>query len=349
MYSPPPTIQERKQTFDAIVSALRREKESIPESSSITTFFNLKKRIGGKSRFAETHQASIRNLPDTDVALKVMPVTSDPSDTRIDWSVKEVVKEIRILDALCSLVERHISQNVPLTFDTLVCFNCRYANPSLRNKDAPTSCVVIPNELADGDLLHWMTSQHSPDEWKSCIFQVISGLSAAQEHLGIIHADLHDGNMLFTNVSPGGYWHYRFVVDGRSSETYDYYVPNAGQLWKLWDFGQSKMRVSHTRENRRRMWEDSDRAIGDFMMGRFYASKKSDTITMDLPPDDHQTLRLALDRSKKHSRFFPAFELLRSLGWYSSIPREGTQLNTVPFTVQVTTKRKYSVSKRQTT
>lgn len=324
------SIRERIRRHDEIAAALRDKKRDAPGTSTISTYFCIKKRIGSRSRFAETHLASVRDMPDTDVALKVLPVTADPSDDRIDWSVKEVIKEIRILDALGTLVEQHVTPNVPLSFDALICFNCQYANPTLRAKNAPTSCAVIPNELADGDLEKWMKTEHAPEEWKSCIFQVLAGLCAIEDHLGIYHGDLHDGNMLFTDMTPGGHWHYRFAMEG---EAYDYYVPNTGQLWKIWDFGQSKMGLRPTRQNRKQMWKDPDKAIGTFILERSPREKRK--IGTTLSSRDHALVSNALKGAKTRQILAPAFDVLWQLDWFNKLPPNGEILNAgSPFTVQ---------------
>lgn len=325
------SIQERVRRHDNIAAALRAKKRDAPDSNtSISTYFCVKKRIGGKSRFAETHLASVRDVPDTDVALKVLPVTADPTDDRIDWSIKEVIKEIRILDDLGDLVKQHVTPNLPLSFDTLICFNCRYSNPTLRTKNAPTSCVVIPNELADGDLEKWMRTGHTPEEWKSCIFQVLAGLCAIEDHLGIYHGDLHDGNMLFTDTPPGGFWHYRFAIEG---ETYDYYVPNTGQLWKLWDFGQSKIGLTPTRQNRKQMWKDLDKAIGTFILERPPREKRR--IGTTLSSRDYAHVSNALKDANTRQYLSPAFDVLWQLDWFNKLPPNGEILNAgFPYVVQ---------------
>lgn len=84
-------------------------------------------------------------------------------------------------------------------------------------------------ELADYDMIHWLKSKHTYEEHESVLMQIIFAV-AYFNTLGLTHNDLHLGNILIHHVTPGGYWQYN--VQGRTI-----YIPNAGYLVVLWDFG----------------------------------------------------------------------------------------------------------------
>jgi serine/threonine protein kinase len=116
-------------------------------------------------------------------------------------------------------------------------------------KQYSTSSVLIINELCHFDFRNHMfnislklTSHPAPFIFRvidTYILQVLIGLRALNGR-GVIHFDLHLGNLLVTilNAAHSGdpiqvvYWHYR--VDGT-----DYYVPYYDSIVKLWDFGRS--------------------------------------------------------------------------------------------------------------
>ena len=50
----------------------------------------------------------------------------------------------------------------------------------------------------------------------------------------ILNNDIKSKNILYYNVEPGGYWHYKI-------DNYDFYVPNFGKMFVLNDFGVSSL------------------------------------------------------------------------------------------------------------
>ena len=91
------------------------------------------------------------------------------------------------------------------------------------------------NELADGDLKMYLekkTHIWNPALVTNCLFQIAAGLYSLEKFYDLTHNDLHFGNILVHEVKPGGFWHYK--IDGAN-----YYVPNMGYLFVLWDFGMA--------------------------------------------------------------------------------------------------------------
>ena len=332
------SIENRIDRFNRIVkatTAIRKQNETQcirGGKNTLSRYFNIYKRIGGDSKFGEAHVADIKGVPDSKLAMKIIPASIKTGV--IDWSIKEVFKEIRILDKLGGLVEDYTSQNVPMTYDMFVCLDCKYVNPNLIKKRAPKTCAIVLNELANGDLNDWMKTKHTPEEWKSCIFQVLSGLTAVEEYMGMWHDDLHDGNMLYTNITKSGCWYYRFVT---SQAVYDYYPPNTGQLWKLWDFGQSHI-LKKTRQNFKKMWEDIDKGIGEFMLYEVPANERKKGIKDNTLSDEDfykvdEAIKYcaALMKGKRGPVNVPAFVVLKKMNWFRKPC--GRILNIEPFTV----------------
>ena len=50
---------------------------------------------------------------------------------------------------------------------------------------------------------------------------------------GILHNDTHSGNFLYYKIHEGGYFHYKI-------DNINFYIPNLGYRWVIWDFGLSK-------------------------------------------------------------------------------------------------------------
>lgn len=103
-------------------------------------------------------------------------------------------------------------------------------------KQYSNKSVLVFNEISDFDVTHLLENHPEfvlrREYILPTIFQVLHGIAAIQQHLEIVHFDLHLSNVLVTKVIPGRYWHYRI------NQT-DYYIPNQGFLFKIWDFGRS--------------------------------------------------------------------------------------------------------------
>jgi len=61
---------------------------------------------------------------------------------------------------------------------------------------------------------------------------------ASLHSVGFMHSDSHDGNFLYKKIHPGGYFHYKINEK-------NYYIPNLGYIWVIWDFGVCGPIVRH--------------------------------------------------------------------------------------------------------
>jgi hypothetical protein len=150
---------------------------------------------------------------------KVKPETY----TAKDVSASSSWHEVYILgDIIRPIIEKKICPNLPLLYNVLTC----------KKKEG---AIITTMELASGDLKQYLLSEEkiSQEEAMSCIFQIFAGLHAIQMNGQIMNFDVKKENILYYNIKPGGYWHYKIL--GK-----DFYVPNTGKLFVLNDFGISR-------------------------------------------------------------------------------------------------------------
>ena len=115
-----------------------------------------------------------------------------------------------------------------------MCPKCKFVDKQIRGKKEKP-CLLVVNELADGDLKTYLEKKihiWHPELVTNCVFQICAGLYALEKFYDMTHNDLHYGNILVHEITPGGFWHYK--IDG-----HNYYVPNLGYVFLLWDMGMA--------------------------------------------------------------------------------------------------------------
>ena len=132
----------------------------------------------------------------------------------------------------CSIfVLAKVNPCLPITFRYYLCNECKFVNKRLGKNKKP--CLITLNEMGEGDLKMYLTKKikiWNYDLVTNCIFQITSALYTFKKYLNMTHNDLHWGNVLVHEIKPGGFW--KYTID-----KIDYYVPNLGFLFVLWDFG----------------------------------------------------------------------------------------------------------------
>jgi len=108
-------------------------------------------------------------------------------------------------------------------------------------RKSKSRCLLQYNELIpDGTFDKWTEKRHSIKMWYNAFFQIFAGLHAMHKYFDMVHTDLHAENIMVKKVKPGGYWKYKI-------NDLDYYVPNMGYVFLIFDFGYSwipgKMKV----------------------------------------------------------------------------------------------------------
>jgi hypothetical protein len=128
-------------------------------------------------------------------------------------------REYDILLKSTQMVLNKVTCNLPIIYDLQIC-----------NKEDK---VIMYNELANGSFINWIYLDHTEEEWESFIFQFWTGMYVLQKHLKLIHNDLRFGNVLYhetNNVT------YKYVINNK-----EYYLPNHGYNFVIWDFGGAKL------------------------------------------------------------------------------------------------------------
>jgi len=95
---------------------------------------------------------------------------------------------------------------------------------------------VYLNELASGDLRSFNLDFKLNKDKKlvdNKIAQIFISLIFFYKETGCYHCDAHDGNFLYHKIKEGGYYHYNIFNN-------DYYLPNLGYLWIIWDYEHAK-------------------------------------------------------------------------------------------------------------
>ena len=139
------------------------------------------------------------------------------------WMLKDIIKP---------LVKQNICPNLPLFIDTFLCDKCDFV---FRKGENTHPCIITVMELASGDLREYLKFKNPTDEEiYTALFQIMAGLHAIQMSSQILNNDIKAKNILYYDVEPGGYWHYKI-------DTYDFYVPNFGKMFVLNDFGVSTL------------------------------------------------------------------------------------------------------------
>lgn len=176
--------------------------------------------------------------------------TINKDDKKIDISLKEqkankfildnkfnkknkIWLEYYILEECTKLVLNKVTQNLPLLYDINIC-----------DKEEK---IIFYNELANGDFIDWACYDHSEEEWESFLFQFWIGLYTLQKHLKFVHNDLRLGNVLYHKIHKSNdYWNYNI-------NNVDYYVPNEGYVFVIWDFGSANLIESPTDINKNKL------------------------------------------------------------------------------------------------
>lgn len=264
---------------------------------------------------------------------KCHPMSRFPID--IMFSRRVAYQELRIIQKVSELVESNRCPNFVRHYHAYVA-PCRLK--TMLNKPTPQHALYTINEYCDGgDLEHWQMTgaPHSPEEWQSMMGQFLLAHTALSA-LEVVHRDMHWGNLLMKKTTPGGYWWYIIVNGGRSSskdsERYDFFVPNTGQQWKIWDFGQSIVLPKI----------DRSAAIWEYVLSR--AQHDIENIIMGVWDFAHSVNQKPVIRGEcGHSmedlfsdelRLAPALEILRELDWFQDRP-EGRCLNANPYIIDL--------------
>lgn len=151
-------------------------------------------------------------------ALKIQLVKPYIMDNKFNTKFN-LWREYDILGKCTNLVLNKVSCNLPLLYDLKIC--------EKENK------VIFYNELANGSFIDWIFMSHTEGEWESFIFQLWMGMFVLQKHLKLVHNDLRFGNVLYHETNNATH---KYVIGNK-----EYYMPNCGYTFVIWDFGGAKL------------------------------------------------------------------------------------------------------------
>lgn len=223
---------------------------------------NIKNRIGSASRFGEAYLAELHDgkqiasdsLHHLQFALKIMSSES-----------QEHILETKIMEKCTKYVEKNIFPNLPVTYVIRECKTPCDTDCSTMGVAKSGPYFILCNELANYDLMTWLKTEHSEEDYESVVMQMLLALQFLHATMKYVHNDVTFGNFLIHEVPKGGYWLYR--CHGK-----DIYIPNTGFMLVLWDFGKSVKLVKGGKQTRRS--ESAKLAFHDF----HYSVKSISTI-----------------------------------------------------------------------
>jgi serine/threonine protein kinase len=210
------------------IEALIRSKDvSQCLSGQLDKYFTLGKRIGSGT-FGVVHAASVG-----DYRFAVKEASTSRSVLTHPWSEKTGWSEALILRNIAKpIIERSMCPNVPLIYGAYSCATCEFEGLNSQKKKAIKPCIVVLVELASGDFSSWLRSRPTEPEIYNALFQILAGLYALQKIGQVFNNDIKAPNILYYDVTPGGYWIYNILGT-------QYQVPNIGKLFVINDFGVS--------------------------------------------------------------------------------------------------------------
>jgi hypothetical protein len=192
-------------------------------------------RIGTSSYYGEAYSVNIDNKFK---AIKKIPMTNYDYQVADMFENKDILEksdawaEIYFLKIIGRLNSQKITPHVPKYYKYYICDDCKFSNEYIsKSLTKDNKCIILLNDLADGDFKKYLKNNKdlSVLDLYLAYFQICMGIYAIQKYFGIIHGDLHYGNVLYKKV-PKGY--NRYTLNGKK-----YYVYNNGLLFYLWDFG----------------------------------------------------------------------------------------------------------------
>ena len=190
----------------------------------------LEKHFGSKSLFGINFISSLIDKPD------------HLFSSKIQFNTKEGKKELEILKIMNEYRIKNNYIHFPVMYNYIICSvmtNKDDLPDFFKIKTKSKSYITILNELMSGDLHNFiLTIANNNYELLLNAIEQIYMCIASLHSFGLRHNDSHSGNFLFKKIEAGGFFHY--IING-----IDYYIPNIGYLWIIWDFGVSSEVTRH--------------------------------------------------------------------------------------------------------
>lgn len=194
------------------------------------------------------------------IAIKLFPITKyeynlylNPPQNQNDYYKYKIWKELLILEKCRNIIfEPHSIPNLPMLYSWNMCDKNKVDNFVNKNilaaaekrKDTDEygqRLAILWSELADKNLHTWLLQQMKAQQEDiiaqidNMLFAILVGLISLEINMDLVHFDLHVGNVLVVEGlehKSGEYWKYTY-------KNHNYYIPNIGTMFYIWDFSLS--------------------------------------------------------------------------------------------------------------
>ena len=133
-------------------------------------------------------------------------------------------REVYILQKFKEDILNKRIPNLPLILGYSICESKKF------------NSIQIYYEYFDNTLLNWILKEKEYDEWISMLLQIFITIKFYRDKYKLTHNDLTWVNVLYNNISKGGYWEYK-------TNNFNLYIPNLGYQFIIWDYGSSKSQI----------------------------------------------------------------------------------------------------------
>lgn len=196
----------------------------------------LKYEIGTRSTHGAIYLSSFRDINKKlfKYVIKISPISY------------KTPTEIKFNEIVSNAVINNLCPHFPISYGYALCMKDNLSKSSfVKSKEINNSNKNIPefilsnkdyyiylNELASGDLKTFNYNKNK-QILNNTIAQIFLSLMFFYKETGCYHCDAHYGNFLYHKIKAGGYYHYNIFKK-------DYYLPNLGYLWVIWDYEHAK-------------------------------------------------------------------------------------------------------------
>jgi len=199
----------------------------------------LKNEIGSGSSHGAIYLSSFRDINKKlfKYVIKISPISY------------KTFTEIKINEIVSNAVIKNLCPHFPISYGYALCMKNNLSNSSyIKSKESQNSqekpefflnkknYYIYLNELASGDLKTFnlnITLNKNKQILDNKIAQIYLSLMFFYKETGCYHCDAYDKNFLYHKIKKGGYYHYNIFNQ-------DYYLPNLGYLWIIWDYEHAK-------------------------------------------------------------------------------------------------------------
>lgn len=190
--------------------------------------FILESRIGSNSKYG--HVYKMRTKDDKySVAVKIMDDSvMSKKEIGIFKKIKKNKKKNIHLPIIYNISYCNISNNKNIWLHSAR----PTSSSSIKLKSLETDYYIVLNELAEGDLKHFVNMKQKKEILENVFVQVMMCILSFH-NLGYKHLDTHWGNFLYHKVEKKGYIRYKI-------EDKEFYIKNEGYIFTIWDFGFAK-------------------------------------------------------------------------------------------------------------